>query len=86
MNKLSHWWPLTFVIGLFLAASFSLDQAGFHSGLLGIIGCVLMIISLGMWKWPELKRGDRGSKRLMIIMLVLLVIVVILNLLELFWN
>lgn len=83
MKKLRQWWPLLFVIGLFLMASFSLDRVGFHSGLLGIIGCVLVIAALGMWKWPALQQGDRGTKRLMIVVVGLLVVVIILNLLEL---
>ena len=45
MNKKQLLWGLLFAIGLFMAASYTIDNRGFHSGIYGIIGCALILIA-----------------------------------------
>ncbi|MDO4902665.1 MAG: hypothetical protein Q3959_00215 [Limosilactobacillus sp.] len=71
-----------FAIGLFMVAGFSIDSHGFHSGIYGIIGCVLLLGSyLGLY-WDKIKSGDLRIKRLSYLLGGLLLLVVILDVIE----
>lgn len=74
--------PLLLVIGLFLVASFSIEHASFHSGLMGIIGCACLLAALVTSQWSALQAGDSRTKRVVILVTALLGLIVILNIVE----
>lgn len=53
MNKKQLLWGLLFAIGLFMAASYTIDNRGFHSGIYGIIGCALILIAYAGMNWEN---------------------------------
>lgn len=74
--------PLLLVVGLFLVASFSIQHASFHSGLMGILGCACLLGALVTSRWAALRAGDRQTKRVTVLVAVLLGLIVILNIVE----
>ena len=53
MNKKQLLWGLLFAVGLFMAASYTIDNRGFHSGIYGIIGCALILIAYAGMNWEK---------------------------------
>lgn len=82
MNKLKQMWPVILVIGLFLMASFSINEVGFHSGIMGIIGSVLVILALWLKMARQIKNGDQHSWRVLKLVLGLLLFIILLNIIE----
>lgn len=46
---------LLFSLGLLFTAGYSIDNRGFHSGIFGIIGCLLMLAAYCGFNWAKLK-------------------------------
>ncbi|KRL28397.1 hypothetical protein FD27_GL000098 [Limosilactobacillus frumenti DSM 13145] len=74
--------PLLLVVGLFLVASFSIEHASFHSGIMGVIGCACLLAALIISQWSALQAGNRRTKRVVVFVAVLLGLIVILNIVE----
>lgn len=73
---------LAFALGLFFVAGYSIDSRGFHSGIFGLIGCILLVSAyLGLF-WPQIKSGDRHARHLSAGLAVLVALVVILDIVE----
>ena len=73
---------LLFAVGLFLMGGFSLDQLGFHSDLIGILGTFLLIGSYIGFNWSKLKSGDHKTRVVTTWVIILLLLIVILNVIE----
>lgn len=82
MNKKQLLWGGLFAIGLFLAASYSIDNRGFHSGIYGIIGCALILISYAGMNWAKLQAHEAHTKKILMFIAVILGIIVILDIAE----
>lgn len=71
-----------FAIGLFLMAGYTIDNRGFHSGIYGILGSILLVIAyLGAF-WPQIKAGDHHARRLACWLAALLGLIIILDIAE----
>lgn len=71
-----------FALGLFLVAGYTIDNWGFHSGIYGILGSILLVGTyLGAF-WPQIKAGDRHLRRLAWWLAALLGLIIILDLAE----
>ena len=67
-----------FAIGLFLMAGYTIDNRGFHSGIYGILGSILLVIAyLGAF-WPQIK----AARRLACWLAALLGLIIILDIAE----
>ncbi|HJE26303.1 hypothetical protein [Limosilactobacillus pontis] len=61
MNKKQLLFGLLFGLGLFFTASYSIDNRGFHSGIYGVIGCLLMLSAYCGFNWDKLKAHDHHT-------------------------
>lgn len=73
---------LAFAVGLFLMGGFTLDQRGFHSSLLGVIGSILLISAYLGFNWSKLKSGDHRTRVVTTWVVSLLILMVILDIIE----
>ncbi|MBB1080369.1 hypothetical protein H5S09_10705 [Limosilactobacillus sp. STM2_1] len=83
MNKKQLLWGGLFAVGLFLAASYSIDNRGFHSGIYGIIGCVLILGSYAGLNWEKLRKKDQHTRQILVILSCVLALIVALDIVEL---
>nr|WP_220476753.1 hypothetical protein [Limosilactobacillus fastidiosus] len=65
-----------------MIGGFSLDQFGFHSDLIGIVGTLLLIMAYLGLNWTKLKSGDHRTRVTTTWVVALLIIVIILNIIE----
>lgn len=82
MKKKQALWALLFAIGLFLAASYSIDNRGFHSGIYGVSGCLLVLGSYAGMNWAKLRARDRRTTKVLYTLSGLLGLIIILDLIE----
>ncbi|MBD5806929.1 hypothetical protein EAI26_04270 [Lactobacillus sp. 0.1XD8-4] len=82
MNKKQVLWGLLFAVGLFLAASYSIDNRGFHSGIYGIIGCGLILSSYAGLNWKKLQNKDQHTRRILLVLSCILALIVVLDIAE----
>lgn len=82
MEKRNIIFGLLFAVGLFLMGGFSLDQLGFHSDLIGLLGTFLLIGAYVGFNWSKLKSGDHRTRVVTIWVAVLLLIMIILDIIE----
>lgn len=82
MNKKQLFSGLLFAIGLFMAASFSIDERGFHSGVYGIIGCVLILVSYTGWNWENIHVAGSRARKILYLLSAVLVLIVVLDIVE----
>lgn len=73
---------IIFALGLFFTASYSIDNHGFHSGLYGIVGCVMILTSYIGFNWPKVRSGDRHVRHLLWGLIALLVLIIVLDIAE----
>lgn len=73
---------LAFALGLFFVAGYSIDSHGFHSGIYGIIGCILLLGSYYGFSWSKIKSGDKHSRHLACLLACLLALIIILDIIE----
>ena len=73
---------VAFALGLFLVAGYTIDNRGFHSGIYGILGSLLLMAAYLGTFWPQIKAGDRHARRLACLLAVLLALIIILNIAE----
>lgn len=62
MERKQLLYGLLFALGLFFTASYSIDNRGFHSGIYGIIGCLLMVAAYCGFNWDKLKAHDHHAR------------------------
>lgn len=82
MNKKQIIYGLLFTVGLFLAASYSIDDRGFHSGVYGIIGCILILVSYAGWNWEKLHVAGSPARKILYLLGVVLALIVVLDIIE----
>ena len=82
MKKKQFSLGLAFALGLFFVAGYSIDNRGFHSGIYGIIGCVLLLGSYCGFSWSKIKNGDKHSRHLAYFLGCLLALIIILDIVE----
>lgn len=82
MNKKQALWALLFAVGLFLTASYSIDNRGFHSGIYGILGCGLILSAYAGMNWQKLRAGDRRTKKVLVTLAGVLILIIILDIAE----
>lgn len=82
MNKKQVLWALLFAVGLFLAASYSIDNRGFHSGIYGILGCALILGSYAGMNWTKLREKDQRTRRVLYVLGGVLGLIIILDIAE----
>ena len=62
MERKQLLYGLLSALGLFFTASYSIDNRGFHSGIYGIIGCLLMVAAYCGFNWDKLKVHDHHAR------------------------
>lgn len=82
MNNKQIIYGLAFTVGLFLAASYSIDDRGFHSGVYGIIGCILILASYTGWNWKKLRVAGSQARKIFYLLSAVLVLIIILDVME----
>lgn len=82
MNKKQILWGLLFAIGLFMAASYSIDNRGFHSGIYGIVGCIFILAAYTGMNWEKLQAKDTHTRKILLILGIILGILIILDIAE----
>lgn len=82
MNKKQIICGITFTLGLFFVAGYSIDSHGFHSGIYGIVGCALLLVSYLGFFWAKIRTGDQHSRRLLYLLAGLLLLIIILDVIE----
>lgn len=82
MNKKQILWGILFALGLVLAASYSIDARGFHSGIYGIFGCICMLGAYVGMNWTKLQAKDRHTQRILYVLSGILVLIIILDIAE----
>lgn len=82
MNKKQMLWAGLFAVGLFLTASYSIDNRGFHSGIYGIVGCLMIITAYAGMNWQKLKAKDSSTRKILYILSCVLGLIVILDIAE----
>lgn len=73
---------LAFALGLVFTASYSIDNRGFHSGLYGIVGCVLILAAYVGFNWQKIKAGNSHTRHLLWGLGSLLAFIIVLDILE----
>ena len=82
MNKKQLLWGLLFAIGLFMAASYTIDNRGLHSGIYGIIGCALILIAYAGMNWEKLQSKDQHTRKILLLLSSILGIIIVLDIAE----
>lgn len=82
MNKKQLIFGVLFAVGLFMAASFSIDEHGFHSGVYGIVGCVLILVSYAGWNWKNLHVPGSQARKILYLLSAVLALIVVLDVME----
>lgn len=82
MDKKQFGYGFLFALGLFFVASYSIDNRGFHSGIYGIIGCLLILGSYVGLNWTKLKARDHHSLVIMSWLIGILALIIVLDILE----
>ncbi|WP_267201484.1 hypothetical protein [Limosilactobacillus kribbianus] len=82
MNKKQLLFGGLFALGLIFTASYSIDNRGFHSGIFGIIGCVLMLASYVGFNQEKLKAHDHHTRVILGWLSGILAFIVILDITE----
>ncbi|MBC8744204.1 hypothetical protein H5W18_06215 [Lactobacillus sp. Marseille-P7033] len=82
MNKKQILWGFLFAVGLFMAASYSIDNRGFHSGIYGIIGCILILVAYTGMNWQKLQAHDQHMRKILLLLSSILGIIIILDIAE----
>lgn len=73
---------LAFALGLVFAAGYSIDNRGFHSGLSGIVGCMLILVAYVGFNWQKIKAGNPHTRHLLWGLGSLLAFIIALDILE----
>lgn len=82
MNKKQLLFGLLFGLGLFFTASYSIDNRGFHSGIYGVIGCLLMLSAYCGFNWDKLKAHDHHTRLILGWITGIAILIVILDIAE----
>lgn len=82
MDKKQFLFGILFALGLFLVASYSIDNRGFHSGIYGIIGSGLIFASYVGLNLAKLKEHDHHTQRILMWLSILLMVIIILDIAE----
>ena len=82
MNKKQLLFGLLFGLGLFFTASYSIDNRGFHSGIYGVIGCLLMLSAYCGFNWDKLKAHDHHTRLILGWIIGITILIVILDIAE----
>ncbi len=82
MDKKQLLYGSLFAVGLVFAASYSIDNRGFHSGIFGIVGCVLMLAAYIGFNQEKLKARDHHTRVILGWLSGILTVLVILNIAE----
>ena len=82
MDKKQLLFGLLFGLGLFFTASYSIDNRGFHSGIYGVIGCLLMLSAYCGFNWAKLKAHDHHTRVILGWLAAMLAVIVILDIAE----
>ena len=82
MDKKQLLFGLLFALGLFFTASSSIDNRGFHSGVYGVIGCLLMLVAYCGFNWVKLKAHDHHTWVIMGWLAAILAVIVVLDIAE----
>ena len=62
MERKQLLYGLLLALGHVFTASYSIDNRGFHSGIYGIIGCLLMVAAYCGFNWDKLKVHDHHAR------------------------
>lgn len=71
-----------FALGLFLVASYSIDNRGFHSGIYGIIGSVLILGAYVGLNLTKLRAHDHHTRVILGWLGTILLLIIILDIAE----
>ena len=82
MNKKQLLFGLLFGLGLFFTASYSIDNRGFHSGIYGVIGCLLMLSAYCGFNLDKLKAHDDHTRLILGWITGITILIVILDIAE----
>lgn len=82
MNKKQILCAISFAVGIFLAASYSIDNRGFHSGIYGILGCGLILCSYAGMNWQKLQSKDQRTKKVLYGLSAILLLIIVLDIAE----
>lgn len=66
----------------FMAASYTIDNRGFHSGIYGIIGCALILIAYAGMNWEKLQSKDQHTRKILVLLSSILGIIIVLDIAE----
>lgn len=82
MDKKQFGYGFLFALGLFFVASYSIDNRGFHSGIYGIIGCLLILGSYVGLNLAKIKARDHHTLVVMGWLTGVLILIIVLDILE----
>lgn len=82
MNKKQLLWGFLFAVGLFMVASYTIDNRGFHSGIYGIVGCAFILIAYSGMNWKKLQLKDQHTRKILLLLSSILGIIIVLDIAE----